>query len=318
MLSTFFALFQYDSDGSLDTSFDVDGRVFTDMGKNESAQSVAIQKDGKIVVAGYSTINNSVDFALVRYESNGSLDSEFGTDGKVFTDMDAGAKDKAYGVAIDSDGKIVVAGYIERTNGDTDFAMVRYNSNGTLDHSFGENNTGKVITKIQDNGTDWYDYAYSVAIQSDNKIVIAGQSGYGPVDNFALLRYNKNGTLDTSFGANHNGIVIVSAGGYGDTARSVTIQSDGKIIAGGESYDGQSFDFALVRLNADGTLDTSFGRNGKVTTGIMNGDAAQCIAIQRDGKVVALGYTDNGFNKDFALVRYRIFMTLAPIYYLLQ
>ncbi|MDG2038845.1 MAG: fibronectin type III domain-containing protein [Luminiphilus sp.] len=175
------------AEGDLDTTFDSDGKVTTAIGSSRDfASAVAIQSDGKIVAAGHSPSGSSfdtVDFALVRYNTDGTLDTNFDSDGKVTTDIGIG--DNAYSVAIQSDGKIVAAGFTYPGGGPADFALERYNTYGTLDTSF--DSDGKVTTEV---GTN--DYAYSVAIQSDGKIVAAGGAGMdfsGNVFDIALVRY---------------------------------------------------------------------------------------------------------------------------------
>ena len=232
-----FALYRYNTDGSLDSSFGTGGKVFTAVGSgNDFAESVAIQSDGKIVVAGYSYNGSNDDFALVRYNTDGSLDTSFDSDGKVTTDVGSGS-DVANSVAIQSDGKIVAAGYSFGNSGD--FALVRYNTDGSLDTSF--DSDGKVTTEVGSGG----DVAWSVAIQSDGKIVAAGYSYNGSNDDFALVRYNTDGSLDTSFDS--DGKVTTDVGSGSDVANSVAIQSDGKIVAAGNSKNGNYRDFALVR-----------------------------------------------------------------------
>ncbi len=294
--------------GLLDESFDGDGKVTTDIGSSyDSANAVAIQEDGKIVVAGYST-GSSDDFAVVRYNSDGSLDTYFGPNGngKVTTDIGSSTADYARAIAIQGDGKIVVAGY--STGSSDDFAVVRYNSNGSLDIYFGPNGNGKVTTDI---GSSTADYAYAVAIQGDGKIVVAGYSFNGSNYDFVVVRYKSDGSLDTSFGSNSNGIVTTAIGSGDDFAHAVALQGDGKIVVAGVSYNGSNWDFAVVRYNSDGSLDTSFGSNsnGIVTTAIGSStDSAQAIAIQiigNIGKIVVAGYSNNGSNFDFAVVRYK-------------
>ena len=294
-----FALTRYNANGSLDISFDGDGKVTTDFGSrfDDVAYSVAIQSDGKIVVAGYSlNSGGNWDFALTRYNANGSLDISFDGDGKVTTDF--GSIDTAYSVAIQSDGKIVVAGYSGNTPANSDFALTRYNSNGSLDTTF--DGDGKVTTAIGISS----DYAFSVAIQSDGKIVVAGYSlNSGGNWDFALTRYNANGSLDISFDG--DGKVTTDFGGALDRAVSVAIQSDGKIVAAGYSDNGSNRDFALTRYNSNGSLDTTFDGDGKVTTDFGSIDTALSVAIQSDGKIVVAGYSGNTpFNWDFALTRY--------------
>jgi uncharacterized delta-60 repeat protein len=301
-----FALVRYNTDGSLDTSFGTGGKVTTDIGSGtDVALSVAIQSDGMIVAAGYST-NDSNDFALVRYKTDGSLDTNFGTGGKVTTAIGSvtGANsclgvsycdgdDRARSVAIQSDGKIVAAGFSKSSR--EVFALVRYDTDGSLDTSF--DSDGKVTTEVGSGN----DEAYSVAIQPDGKIVAAGDST-GSNNDFALVRYNTDGSLDTSFGT---GGKVTTDIGSGDTASSVAIQSDGKIVAAGYSYIGSNNDFALVRYKTDGSLDTNFDSDGKVTTDIGSGDTAYSVAIQSDGKIVAAGTRGGGLGgNDIALARY--------------
>ncbi len=282
--------------GDLDSSFGDDGIVTTDIGgtdDSDMANGVAIQNDGKIVAAGSGGNGGGNDFSVVRYNTDGSLDSSFGTNGKVITDT-GGDHDEASSIAIQENAKIVVAGG-RMFAGAFDFVVVRYNTDGTPDSSFGT--SGIVTTNISG-----YSAVKSVAIQSDGKIVVAGigesSSGY----NFAIVRYNTDGTPDSSFGT--AGIVTTDVNG---SASSVTIQDDGKIIAAGDSYDGDSIIyFALIRYNTDGTPDISFGTNGIVTTNIgsVGYSDAKSVLVQKDGKIVAAGRTNTETHPYFALVRY--------------
>ncbi len=293
-----FAVVRYNTDGSLDTSFGGTGIVITPVGNSSGASSVAIQSDGKIVAAGGSYNGTRNDFAIVRYNTDGSLDTSFNGTGKVITPViapvgNSGGSVKA--LAIQADGKIVVvgsAGYDFSLN--FAFAVVRYNSNGSLDTSF--NGTGKVTAVGE---------ASSVVIQMDGKIVVAVNNHNGSSRDFAIFRYNTDGSPDISF--NGTGKIVTQIGSASG-ARSVAIQSDGKIVAAGGSYNGTRNDFAIVRYNTDGSLDTSFNGTGKVTTPVgINHSGASSVAIQPDGKIVAAGSSDNGrfnFNgSDFAVVR---------------
>jgi uncharacterized delta-60 repeat protein/gliding motility-associated-like protein len=223
----------------------------------------------------------------------GSLDPAFSGDGKQTTDF-GGFNDEAYAVGFQSDGKIIVAGYSFVTT--DDFAVARYNTDGSLDAIFGT--AGKVITPI---GT-FDDYGWSLAIQSDDKIVVAGYSFNGSNEDFALVRYTSNGALDTSFDT--DGILTTAIGAGDDQAFAIAIQSDGKILAAGRSHNGLNFDFALVRYNTDGSLDTSFDTDGKVTTsnGSLSSEAWS-IGVQPDGKIVLAGTSANP-QADFTVVRY--------------
>jgi uncharacterized delta-60 repeat protein len=297
---TKFALARLNSDGTLDASFGVNGKVLTDFTSGyDSASGVAVQADGKIVVVGWS---GSGQFALARYNSDGTLDATFGGGGKVMTDFTAGGSG-ATGVAIQADGKIVVVGTAGQ-GWDTKFALARYNSDGTLDATFGVG--GKVLTGF----TSGSDSARGVAIQADGKIVVVGGDGSGrraqSDTKFALARYNSDGTLDATFGV--NGKVTTNFTPWGDGASGVAIQADGRIVvvgtAAGQRYGDTKF--ALARLNSDGTLDASFGGGGKVETDFTpRGDGAAGVAIQADGRIVAAGMANSGRSKmKVALARY--------------
>ena len=267
-----FALARYTNTGSLDTSFDTDGKVTTDFGGDDYGFSASVQNDGKIIVAGSS----NTDFALARYNTDGSLDTSFDTDGKVTTNF--GGNDYGADVQIQTDGKIIVAGV-----SNNDFALARYNTDGSLDTSFGT--AGKVTTDL---GTN-IDYAYEVAIQSDGRIVLAGTSG----NNFALTRYTSTGALDNSFGIGGKVSTDIGSGTF-DFGYAIAIQNDGKIIVGGYSEG----NFALVRYTNTGALDTLFNTDGKLTTEFEG--TANSVVIQSDGKIVVAGVSNN----DFALARY--------------
>jgi uncharacterized delta-60 repeat protein len=286
--------FSYAQPGSLDLSFSNDGKVTTTIGVYDYGQSAAIQSDGKIVVAGYSWNGSNYDFALVRYNTDGSLDNNFDSDGKVTTDFGS-SSDRGTSAAIQSDGKIVVAGSSNNGSG-FDFALVRYNADGSLDSTF--DSDGKVTT---DFGST-IDEGFSIVIQSDGKILVAGSSD-GSNDDFALVRYNTDGNLDNTFDS--DGRVTTDFGSGNDEGISVAIQSNGKIVVAGYSYNGSDYDFALVRYNTDGSLDNTFDSDGKVTTDIgSREDRGFSVALQSDGKIVMAGYSNNGSNFDFALVRY--------------
>ncbi|MFH0960769.1 MAG: tandem-95 repeat protein [Pseudomonadota bacterium] len=292
--------------GSLDQTFGTGGKALMDIiwhSESDPEFAVAIQSDGKIVVVGSFYNATDEDFAVVRYNSDGTLDPGFGSNGMVLTDVSGvGSLDYASSVAIDSDGKIVVAG--TSYNGtDKDFAVVRYNYDGSLDTSFGTG--GKALTDVS--GVGSWDYAYSVATQSDGKVVVAGTSYDGSDQDFAVVRYNYDGSLDESFGTGMKALTDVSGAGSLDYAYSVAIQPDGKIVVAGTSYDGSDQDFAVVRYNHDGSLDASFGYGGKALTdvsGVGNLDYAYSVAIDSDGKIVVGGTSHNGSDDDFTVVRY--------------
>ena len=290
-----FAVVRYSTDGSLDTTFGTAGKVITAIGSGtDVANYVVVQSDGKIVAAGYSHNGSNVDFAVVRYSTDGSLDTSFGTGGKVTTAVGS-SNDTGRSVVMQSDGKIIVVGSSENST-DTDFAVVRYNTNGSLDTTFSSD--GKVTTAIGSGN----DGANSVVLQSDGKIVVAGVS-FETFEVFAVVRYTSTGSEDATFSG--DGKVTTAVGSSQDQARSVVLQSDGKIVAAGFSDNGSNYDFAVVRYNADGSLDTTFSGDGIVTTAVgLALDTANSVVMQSDGKIVAAGYSYNGSNDDFAVVRY--------------
>ncbi|CAN5328371.1 hypothetical protein BH10ACI3_BH10ACI3_20970 [soil metagenome] len=304
-----FALVRYNTDGTLDTTFDGDGRVLTDFSNSaDDANAIVIQPDGKIVIAGRSQGNLDYDFAAVRYNSDGSLDTTFGIGGKVRESVLPDG-DIAYAVALQTNGMIVLAG-LTLNCGDgcrPDFALMRLDSNGSLDTSFG--NGGIVISSVAPMNTEW---ANSVAIQSNGKIVAAGIWRNGSDDDFALFRYNTDGTLDTTFDT--DGKVTTGFGGD-QAANAVVIQPDGKIIAGGYSSGNGSEDFALVRYNADGSLDTTFDSDGIVTTPVSeSSDKVNSLVIRADGKIVAAGNAGDGKEQDFAIAQYDSAGTLDSMF----
>lgn len=295
-----FAVLRYHNNGTLDNSFGSNGVVLTKIGGGDDyGKSVLIQSDKKIFVCGASTFDADRVFAGARYDTDGSLDESVGF-GKVYTDVNY---DYGNAVAIQTDGKIIVAGYTYTTaNVNEDFLVLRYNDNGDLDNSFGNNGIS-----IKDIGY-WSDKAYSVNIQSDNKIVVAGYTKNSYFD-FSLARYNSDGTSDISFG--FNGASSTPLGPGNDYAYSSVIQSDGKIILAGQTYNGSNVDFGLIRYNTDGTLDNSFGSSGIVTTDHgTNHNYGRSVNLQSDGKIILTGYSNN----DIMLARYNTNGTLDSLF----
>ena len=306
-----FGLMRFNPDGSLDASFGTGGKVTTDildLGAIEWTEALVIQNHGKIIVGGM-TLFISMRFALARYNPDGSLDTSFGTGGKVVTDLTT-FDDSLSALVIQPDGKIIAVGFVNTSfsfSGPFNFALVRYNPDGSLDATFG--NEGKVITDF--NGLA--DRAYSAALQQDGKIVVAGSvevhSQFPELRNFALARYNPDGSLDTSFDS--DGKLTTDFFGQFDEALGVMIQPDGKIVAGGPATNPQLpswTDFGLVRYNPNGSLDASFGTNGKVMTDFSSeGESVWAIALLPDGRILAAGRADTTENNgitDFALAQY--------------
>jgi uncharacterized delta-60 repeat protein len=283
-----FALKRYRGGGKFDVPFGQQGEVTTDLGGDDAAFAVVRMADGRFVVVGSS----GQDFAVVRYTFKGDLDSTFGVQGKVVTDL--GGPDRAEAVVLQSDGKIVVAG---RSGGD--FALARYESNGTLDSTFGGD--GVVTTDFAGN----QDAALAVAVQPNAEIVAAGTTASGGSSDFALARYLPDGSLDVSLGPTDpgfsgDGMVTTDFGGTDpEGATAVAIQQNNRIVAVG----GALADLVVARYDFDGTPDPSFGVDGKLTTDFTGADVGQALALQADGKIVVAGTTSAG-GGDFALARY--------------
>ena len=299
-------------DGSLDANFGLGGIAYTNVGSDTNfvnpAYSLALQIDGKIVVSGNKYNGNNYDFATVRFNSNGSLDTSFGTNGMVITNFEG--NDIAKSVAIQSDGKILVTGINATGVGSSKFALFRYNPNGSLDTTFDFDG----IFTSNFNGGDCN--ALAISIQNDGKIILAGDARNGSgFSGFACRRLISNGSLDSTFGTNGKVFTLFeSAGATADSANSVSIQSNGKIVLTGSSFKyniggGGTNRFAALRYNSNGSLDNTFDNDGKVITtfGIF-GDEGTSLALQNDGKILIGGNSAvaNFGTEVFAIVRLNV------------
>ncbi len=301
--SSDFVVVRYSATGSVDTTFGTGGRVTTAFTTIDLPAAIAIQSDGKIVVVGAAATSTTVsDFAIARYTSAGVLDTTFDGDGKVTTDF-SGRTDAATAVLIQPDGKIVLGGSSVSSTGNKDFALARYNSDGSLDATFGSG--GIVTTDIEPIFGD----AVTRLILQGSSIIAVGSSNNSSGDkDFALARYTSAGVLDTTFGS--SGKTKTDFGTNGDGATTVAFFSDGRLLVAGTSSTlvssiPTSSDFAMARYSADGILDASFGTSGKVTTSINVLDAITSVVFQSDGKIVAAGSAGATLlSSDFALARY--------------
>lgn len=287
-----FGLVRYNTDGTLDNAFGTAGKTTTSCGPgNNVARAIIIQPDGKIVVAGNQENQTYSQFAVARYNTNGTLDNTFGSGGKVLTHLDYGF-DLAYAVAIQTDGKIVAAGVSYDTLFNAEFGVVRYNTNGTLDNTFG--GTGKVRTSL---GTTW-DQAQAVVIQTDGKIVVGGRTS----TQMAMTRYNTNGTLDGTFGL--GGIVTLPLGTYSDIINALQLKPDGRILAGGVTQDNTDYNFALVQFDTYGAVDGTFGISGFVFGDFGGADIINALATDANGNLLAAGVSGPSTNPEFIVARY--------------
>jgi uncharacterized delta-60 repeat protein len=292
-----FAVRRYNTDGSLDASFGAGGIVSTDFaGLGDAAVAVALQVDGKIVVAGRAQLASGTDLAVARYNTDGSPDASFGSGGKLTTDM-AGGVDFSSAMRLQPDGRIVVLAHISLGSSVVVGipALVRYNSDGSVDAAFGA--SGKVIGSASGPADD-------LALQPDGKIIVAGSVNAGSSTSaFGLTRFDANGSPDTAFGTPTTRFFDT---GNGTIGRAVAVQADGKIVLVGEAASGASStsDVAVARYDANGNLDTGFATGGKLLVDFFAGfDGAQDVVIQPDGRIVVAGSARNGSATDFALVR---------------
>ena len=296
-----FAVVRYRSGGALDNTFSGDGKLTTNFGGKDQAKDVAIQSNGRIVVAGHACDASwFCDLGVARYNSNGSLDTTFSGDGRVtvdFGDLNNGAGN--HGLAIQTDGKIVIAGFMDNGS-DYDFAVYRLNPNGSLDPTF--HGDGKLNFGF---GSGRYDIGMDLAIQSNGKMVVVGETCDAGASNcnFAIARVNADGILDTTFSGDGKTVTNFGADDHGF---AVAIQSNGRIVAAGTS-DGPSDDyFAVARYTSNGNLDASFHADGKVLTNLSPGlsNGGRDLAIQSDGKILVAGYAYGPISLEFGLIRY--------------
>lgn len=308
-----FALARYDSNGSLDASFGSGGIVTTTIGSGfAEAHALALQPDGKIVVAGNASNGSNQDFAVARYTSAGVLDtgSFGGAAGFVMlTGPIQNGYDTALGVAVQADGKIIVVGHFNnQLTGAASFRVIQYDSAGMLVPGFGTNGIASGGSGV----------ARSVVIQPDGKLLVAGQDESGSPINFMVQRFNPtNGTLDTTFGTSGKTITPVGSGASG--ANALALYADGRIVAAGYAASNVSpfpRDFALVQYSSTGTVTTGLDGDGIVTTamGSSGNDEAFGVIVQPNDKIVASGVAFNGTTSVFALARYTTAGTLDPTF----
>lgn len=284
--SVFFSFSLFAQDGTLDITFGTNGKAsFAVPGMQDAANAFALQPDGKMITAGTYINGGNWDFVVVRLNSDGSPDNTFGTGGKVTTNITTG-NDIPWRIVIQTDGKIVIAGYGH--NGvNYDVVIVRYNTDGSLDNTF--DGDGKVITNL---GSD--EGAFGLTIQPDGKIVTAGFSFSGGQQEATAFRYNTDGSPDNTFDG--DGVAVFSGPLTNDHIREVAVQADGKIVmAGADNYSPFNYHGEVIRLNANGSPDNSFGTNGLVTFPL-NYALFYAMTLQTDGKIVGVGSGNPSMN----------------------
>ena len=287
---------RFNTNGTLDTTFDGDGMARTDTGLQDLANGTAIQSDGKIVLVG---TRQSADLQVMRYNTNGSLDTTFDGDGILQTDLGT-SNEELHDVAIQSDGKILgVGGTFPFGPSPGDFALVRYNSNGALDTSF--DGDGKVFADWGGRTDSPGENANAVTIQSNGRIVVAGQvpdATTTSVWRFAVARYLTNGSLDGSFDGDGKATMNVAGDNQPSTSGDVSADdvaltpSGGEIVVAGWSYPA-SYVETIARFNPDGTADTTFGQNGLANPSTCASPIGKLtgVAIQPNRRIVLAGHS---------------------------
>ena len=292
---------RYNVDGSLDSTFGSGGVVTTDVGTYARAWAVALQADGKIVVGGRGGTFLQANFAVVRYNPNGTLDNTFGSGGIVTHSL--GGISQFTGVAVQSDGKIVASGEAPGGGSFSMFTVARYNTNGSLDTTFDGDGVSQAIPvgfQVSPTAT-----ARGLALQLDQKIVVAGVCVFGSTLKSCTSRYNSDGSLDSTFDG--DGLVATDFdSSFGSVAEGVKIQPDGKLVVAGQAFTTSGVIPALARYNVNGSLDTSFDGDGRVTTPNSLQLEAEALALQPNGKIVVVGrgFTFSPFFSAITAVRY--------------
>ena len=288
---------RYEADGSLDTSFGVNGRKGFGNAISPGSGNLAIDSLGRLIVGGSSYSGTSHDFAVARYNSDGTLDTTFGIGGKTLIDFSgSGSYEEGRGVTVDSQDRILITGYV--SNGSSNYiGVARLDSTGQLDNTF--DGDGKVTTDFGNS----YELGYSVAVDAiTGNVVVFGQTNLG----WTFVRYDDSGALDTGFGSGGR-VAFGSAVTPSWTGDSLAIDGQGRLLVSGYSYSGTGFDFAVARYNAGGTLDTTFGNSGTAIVDFgSSDDFGYGVAIDAQGRIVLTGYVNNyanGTRVDIGLTR---------------
>jgi uncharacterized delta-60 repeat protein len=284
---------RYNANGTLDTTFSGDGKYLDTLGIHATCNAVCIQPDGKIVLGGFANVGGFKYFTM-RLNANGTRDTSYDFDGVAFAQLLV--YNLATSMALQPDGKIVQTGKTFTSN--AYFGTVRYNTDGSLDSTFG--GTGIVLTGFS-TGTN---NAECIALQADGKILVGGTDGsYNTNSNVCIVRYNTDGSIDSTFDA--DGILIdsISAAGLDDNAKAIAVQADGKILLSGQTNTAAGWDFAVYRFNPDGTRDMMFDGDGAATASQTADDYAYGMTLQPDGKIIVVGY-GSVISNDFLVARF--------------
>ena len=293
--SSRFAVVRYGTAGKRDRTFSGDGIVLGTFGKTyQGANAVAIGASGNITVGGFTSNGTGSRWAIARYRPGGKLDKRFGHGGKVTSDLSP-TDEQVEDLRIGQGGRIIAVGYAESFLIPR-FAIARYLPGGKLDKSFAHGGVNLVdVSKGGDTG-------YGMAIQPDGRILMVGFADHGGRGDWGIVRFGTQGRLDHTFSG--DGIEITAFGPAYEYAYQVAVQDNGKIVAAGRAFR-KTGDFCLVRYKPRGGLDGTFGGDGKVCTDFFRGDdAARDVAIQDNGKIVAVGEAQRGHTRRFAVARF--------------
>lgn len=301
-----YTLVRYLSNGALDPTFGENGIATFSMGYDFQiwCKDMALQPDQKIIMFGseITAMSNHTDFFVARFNTDGTPDETFVAHGFNIIDKSyfPGSQfNYGWGIALQPDGKIILAGGMQDYEGDSQISLARLNPDGSLDASFGANGHGTVTEPLP----GYFMHNNSVTLQLDGKILVAGTaSDWGENRNLVLARFNSNGTMDSSFG------IVTANLGEEEEGKAILVQKDGRIILVGSISNGTDSRFLLARYNADGSLDSSFGSGGKLISDItLASDCPEGAALQVDGKLLAIGVSGS----DLALARYYLGATGA-------
>jgi uncharacterized delta-60 repeat protein len=291
--------------GGLDPNFGVGGIASANVGFTATS-GLAIQPDGKSVIAGIIGSPGSEDFGLTRYNADGSLDTSFGDNGVASIDFQ-GTDDVPSSVVLLPNGQILEAGTSTAASGGSEFAVALFDANGTLDQTFGSG-TGKVLTSF---GSGSIDFADAVVLGKGGEFFVVGSSTAGGTGkDFAIAAYNADGTPAGSF--NGSGHELLDFSGGDDSANGAVLQSNGELVVAGSTENPSTgvTSIALVRVLANGALDSHFGTKGRIVTNLRGvDDEATSVALQPKGQIVvggesATGSFAGGLASDFAVLRY--------------
>jgi uncharacterized delta-60 repeat protein len=287
--------------GQLDPTFGIDGKAIADFGQSfEEVRAMAIQPDGKIVVAGW-VIGEFSDIAIARFHADGTLDNGFGTGGR--TTAGFSGFSRADAIFLEPNGKITIAGHGSLpVNGQlkNHFVLARFTPHGALDAGFGIG--GRLATPLPSSDPFVNPVISAVTRQANGRYVVAGTfvTGGSLFDDILVARFTPNATYDTSFGS--GGFVRLDVAGQRDTGAALVIQpGDGKIVVAGNATIAGNQNIVVVRYDTTGHLDPTFGFGGGVTTDIQGEDVARAIVMQPDGALVVTGSAGG----QLALARYR-------------